>query len=48
MFDAGTKEERGLIAWAKEMQLTADETTSGDIDRPSTYDFPYGMGLLRR
>uniref|UniRef100_A0A182XWU4 Uncharacterized protein n=1 Tax=Anopheles stephensi TaxID=30069 RepID=A0A182XWU4_ANOST len=48
----GTPEERGLVAWSKEMAL---ETDSGDglpaggiqMER-NTFDFPYGMGLMRR
>lgn len=48
---AGTKAERGLIAWEKEMELTGagDASVDGNGDiKQSTYDFPYGMDLLRR
>lgn len=41
----GTKEERGLIAWEKEMSLNCvvDESKT-----TSTYDFPFGMAALQR
>lgn len=46
----GTAEERGLEAWSKEMELNAD--TSDDKEGgeyvPNTFDFPFGMTLLRR
>ncbi|XP_050425735.1 solute carrier family 23 member 1-like isoform X3 [Adelges cooleyi] len=41
----GTPEERGLIAWGKEMNLV-NEPTAGE--ETSTFDFPVGMGLLRK
>ncbi|VVC27101.1 Hypothetical protein CINCED_3A010658 [Cinara cedri] len=41
----GTPEERGLIAWGKQMDLTNDPTTG---DESSTFDFPVGMALLRK
>ncbi|XP_046989524.1 solute carrier family 23 member 1 isoform X1 [Schistocerca americana] len=41
----GTPEERGLIAWQAEMNLSAE---GSDSDAPSTYDFPIGMSVLRR
>nr|XP_049462703.1 solute carrier family 23 member 2 [Anopheles coluzzii] len=49
----GTPEERGLVAWSKEMAL---ETVQANDDLPagglvwekSTFDFPYGMQLMRR
>lgn len=43
----GTKEERGLIAWEKEMSLKQIESTE-DEPTASTFDFPYGMDALRR
>lgn len=43
--NVGTPEERGLIAWAKEMNLTSEPTTG---EETSTYDFPIGMNLLRK
>ncbi|XP_014474517.1 PREDICTED: solute carrier family 23 member 1 isoform X2 [Dinoponera quadriceps] len=48
----GTAEERGLVAWSKEMELT-DRVTDEKIDSSteyvwSTFDFPFGMKLLRR
>ncbi|PNF20132.1 hypothetical protein B7P43_G04367 [Cryptotermes secundus] len=39
----GTAEERGLTAWHQQMKLEAEEG-----DTTSTYDFPVGMGLVRR
>ncbi|XP_063825180.1 solute carrier family 23 member 2 isoform X1 [Ostrinia nubilalis] len=41
----GTDEERGLAAWAQQMALetSAEPSLEGD-----TYDFPVGMGLIRR
>lgn len=41
----GTPEERGLIAWGKEMNLNSDPTTG---EESSTYDFPIGMETLRK
>ncbi|XP_025422632.1 solute carrier family 23 member 2 [Sipha flava] len=41
----GTPEERGLIAWGKEMNLTSAPTTG---EESSTYDFPIGMETLRK
>lgn len=47
----GTRAERGLEAWEKEMALKAevDEVGSegGKAKERSTYDFPYGMERLR-
>lgn len=42
---SGTPEERGLIAWSKQMDLINDPTTS---EESSTYDFPVGMTVLRK
>lgn len=44
---AGTKEERGLIAWEKEMSLEQSELTENE-PASSTFDFPLGMDALRR
>lgn len=44
---SGTKMERGLIGWEKEMSLKHSEPT-GDEPKSSTFDFPIGMSLLRR
>ncbi|XP_022167516.1 solute carrier family 23 member 2 isoform X1 [Myzus persicae] len=41
----GTPEERGLIAWANEMNLTSEPTTG---EETCTYDFPIGMNALRK
>ncbi|KAL5237381.1 hypothetical protein ACI65C_004791 [Semiaphis heraclei] len=41
----GTPEERGLIAWANEMNLTSEPTTG---EETSTYDFPVGMNAIRK
>lgn len=41
---AGTAEERGLAAWAKEMSLDA----AGCSEDGDTYDFPVGMSYIRR
>lgn len=41
----GTAEERGLIAWGHEMNLTSGPTTG---EESSTYDFPIGMEMLRK
>ncbi|XP_044732390.1 solute carrier family 23 member 1 [Chrysoperla carnea] len=43
----GTPEDRGLIAWAKEMSLNTDDTEVNS-DEYNTYDFPIGMSLIRR
>lgn len=44
---SGTREERGLIAWEKEMSLKGgDENGNGHTS--STFDFPFGMDTLRR
>ncbi|BES87623.1 solute carrier family 23 [Nesidiocoris tenuis] len=42
----GTDEERGIIKWKNQMELKS-EVVEGPYER-STYDFPIGMGLLRR
>ncbi|XP_012278725.1 solute carrier family 23 member 2 isoform X2 [Orussus abietinus] len=42
----GTPEERGTDAWAKEISLT--ETTEESTSKYSTYDFPFGMEILRK
>ncbi|XP_022128799.2 solute carrier family 23 member 2 [Pieris rapae] len=39
----GTREERGLDKWAKEMSLEAAGSSG-----PDTYDFPVGMSYIRR
>ncbi|XP_011140392.1 solute carrier family 23 member 1 [Harpegnathos saltator] len=48
----GTAEERGLVAWSKEMELidrTSDEKIDSGTDYVwNTFDFPCGMNLLRR
>ncbi|KAJ8681354.1 hypothetical protein QAD02_017141 [Eretmocerus hayati] len=45
----GTDEERGLDAWAKEMELNFDaEVDESDEYVPSTFDLPFGMSLLRK
>lgn len=41
----GTPEERGLIAWGNQMNLT-NEPTLGE--ESNTYDFPIGMETLRK
>lgn len=41
----GTDKERGLIAWKKQMVLKFD---TDQKEEKSTYDFPIGMGLLRK
>uniref|UniRef100_A0A182VXG1 Xanthine/uracil transporter n=1 Tax=Anopheles minimus TaxID=112268 RepID=A0A182VXG1_9DIPT len=49
----GTPEERGLVAWSKEMALETDPSTDGlapggiELEK-NTFDFPYGMQLMRR
>ncbi|CRK87405.1 CLUMA_CG001207, isoform A [Clunio marinus] len=40
----GTDEERGVIAWALELELKTDRSSV----EASTYDFPYGMDLLKK
>ncbi|XP_050425752.1 solute carrier family 23 member 2-like isoform X2 [Adelges cooleyi] len=42
---AGTPEERGLIAWGKQMNLASDPATS---QKPNTFDLPIGMDFLRK
>lgn len=45
----GTLEERGLIAWSKEMQLDTEIDEKKDQEYvPNTFDFPFGMDVLRR
>ncbi|KAK0160844.1 hypothetical protein PV328_008210 [Microctonus aethiopoides] len=48
----GTREERGLDAWAKEMSLKSDSSNDMKNDNgeyiPNTFDFPIGMNILRR
>lgn len=41
----GSRAERGLDAWEKEMSLKSDVSPIGE---KSTYDFPYGMNFLYR
>ncbi|KAL7040040.1 hypothetical protein ACKWTF_000235 [Chironomus riparius] len=41
----GTKDERGITLWSKEMALNTNEQTT---DEASTYDFPIGMETLRK
>jgi solute carrier family 23 (nucleobase transporter), member 1 len=46
----GTPEERGLIAWSNEMSLVDQKDVvnlDGSIES-STYDFPFGMSMLRK
>lgn len=43
----GTRVERGLVAWENEMALTRSEEGSSAPGK-STYDFPFGMSLLRK
>lgn len=40
----GTLEERGVIGWSKEVELKTDRSST----ESSTYDFPFGMSLLKR
>lgn len=40
----GTPEERGLIQWAKQMELKGDNLSS----ETNTYDFPIGMDTLKK
>ncbi|GAB0094180.1 solute carrier family 23 member 1 [Sergentomyia squamirostris] len=45
----GTREERGLVAWESEIDSFNTDSSSEAPGSPcSTYDFPYGMNLLRR
>ncbi|XP_051170690.1 solute carrier family 23 member 2 isoform X2 [Leptopilina boulardi] len=46
----GDLEDRGLIAWANEMELNFDGENNDDQNEyvPNTFDFPIGMKLLRR
>ncbi|XP_058119868.1 solute carrier family 23 member 2 [Anopheles ziemanni] len=50
----GTPEERGLVAWSQEMTLEAshpgddERAGEGSAIAKNTFDFPYGMGLMRR
>uniref|UniRef100_A0A182NFS8 Xanthine/uracil transporter n=1 Tax=Anopheles dirus TaxID=7168 RepID=A0A182NFS8_9DIPT len=50
----GTPEERGLVAWSKEMALetgggNGDGLPGGGLEfTTNTFDFPYGMTLMRR
>ncbi|EZA53175.1 hypothetical protein X777_06254, partial [Ooceraea biroi] len=51
----GNSKDRGLDAWAKEMELTdskSEKTTDGVTDGDeyvwNTFDFPFGMNLMRR
>jgi nucleobase transporter 1/2 len=41
----GTPEERGLVKWSKEMSLKGNDSGTGE---KSTYDFPYGMEMIKR
>lgn len=41
----GTDEERGITEWAKHMPL---EKPQGTMDSKTDYDFPFGMGTLRK
>ncbi|XP_058055573.1 solute carrier family 23 member 2 [Anopheles bellator] len=43
----GTDEERGLVAWSKEMALDVGQQSEHAAER-STFDFPYGSALMRR
>ncbi|KOC70911.1 Solute carrier family 23 member 1, partial [Habropoda laboriosa] len=45
----GTPEDRGLIAWSKEMELDTGGDEKEDQEYiPNTFDFPFGMKVLRR
>ncbi|XP_003394195.2 solute carrier family 23 member 1 [Bombus affinis] len=45
----GTPEERGLIAWSKEMELHTERDEKEDQEYIfNTFDFPFGMDALRR
>ncbi|XP_014234315.1 solute carrier family 23 member 2 [Trichogramma pretiosum] len=49
----GSNEERGLDAWAKEMELNATNVKDDEDDESTeyaynTFDLPFGMALLRR
>ncbi|KAJ6637191.1 Solute carrier family 23 member 2 [Pseudolycoriella hygida] len=41
----GSRAERGLDSWEREMALKSDQ--SGN-DKPSIYDFPFGMAFIRK
>lgn len=43
----GSREERGLIAWEKEMSLKQCAFNENEPSS-STFDFPFGMNALRR
>lgn len=43
----GSREDRGLVAWEKEMSLKQCETNDSEPNA-STFDFPFGMNALRR
>ena len=42
---SGTPEERGLIAWNAQHNVT--EGTEGAVDQAKCYDLPVGMDFLR-
>lgn len=46
----GTDEERGLVAWSKELNIDVVEEENNQSSELtySTYDFPIGMSLLRK
>ncbi|PSN43429.1 Solute carrier family 23 member 1 [Blattella germanica] len=44
----GTPEERGLVEWQKQMKLEGGQDDEDNNDAPSTYDFPVGMGFVKR
>lgn len=44
----GTKEERGIIAWENEMSLESGDNNNSNTPTSSTFDFPFGMDVLRR
>lgn len=48
IFKSGTRSERGLDAWEKEMSLKSNPVADSEDAVRSTYDFPYGMSVLRR
>lgn len=41
----GTYEERGILAWSKEIEFESNENDSSE---KSTFDFPFGNDLLKR
>lgn len=41
---SGTLDERGVSGWMKEMELKGDRS----FTESSTYDFPWGMSLLKK